>query len=178
MTRRAWGTSGDDQCAVRTVFRLLLKPPQHGIVRKTKMPRDPSHTPPLLRKAHRLHAKVWKMWICCICHIHTVYTRRWSQGIEPLHGVEVIALIRGGGSLEDLAAFNSREVAYAVFGSLVPVVVGVGHEQDVSIADFVADVRASTPSNAAELIAPQRESVAREVAEEGGGRGRGGGTHG
>src|SRR3989304_7192272 len=53
------------------------------------MPRDPSHTPPLLRKAHRLHAEVWKMRICCICHIHTVYTRRWSQGIEPLHGVDL-----------------------------------------------------------------------------------------
>lgn len=78
-------------------------------------------------------------------------------------GLDCIALIRGGGSLEDLAAFNSREVAYAVFGSVVPVVVGVGHEQDVSIADFVADLRASTPSNAAELMVPQRADIARFV---------------
>lgn len=78
-------------------------------------------------------------------------------------GLECIALIRGGGSLEDLAAFNSREVAYAVFGSAVPVVVGVGHEQDVSIADFVADLRASTPSNAAELMVPHRADIARFV---------------
>ena len=78
-------------------------------------------------------------------------------------GLDCIALIRGGGSLEDLAAFNSREVAYAVFGSLVPVVVGVGHEQDVSIADFVADLRASTPSNAAELMVPNRTEIARFV---------------
>ena len=78
-------------------------------------------------------------------------------------GLDCIALIRGGGSLEDLAAFNSREVAYAVFGSVVPVVVGVGHEQDVSIADFVADLRASTPSNAAELMVPHRADIARFV---------------
>ena len=84
---------------------------------------------------------------------------------QPEFQLDAVVLIRGGGSMEDLAAFNSRETAYAVFGSLAPVVVGVGHEQDVTIADFVADVRASTPSNAAELIAPQRESVAREVAE-------------
>lgn len=76
-------------------------------------------------------------------------------------GLDCIALIRGGGSLEDLAAFNSREVAYAVFGSVVPVV--VGHEQDVSIADFVADLRASTPSNAAELMVPHRADISRFV---------------
>lgn len=74
-------------------------------------------------------------------------------------GVEAIVLVRGGGSLEDLAAFNSREVAYAVFGSLTPVIVGVGHEEDVTIADFVADVRASTPSNAGELLVPYRGDV-------------------
>lgn len=78
-------------------------------------------------------------------------------------GLDLIALIRGGGALEDLAAFNSREVAYAIFGSLAPVVCGVGHEQDVTIADFVADLRASTPSNAAEIIAPQREDVLNSI---------------
>lgn len=77
--------------------------------------------------------------------------------------LDCIVLIRGGGSLEDLASFNSREVAYAIFGSAVPVVTGVGHEQDESIADYVADLRASTPSNAAELIAPQRSDVARYI---------------
>lgn len=76
-------------------------------------------------------------------------------------GISVIALVRGGGSIEDLAAFNSREVAYAVFGSAVPVIAGVGHEQDETIADFVADVRASTPSQAAELLVPHRDDVRR-----------------
>ncbi|MEK7519626.1 MAG: exodeoxyribonuclease VII large subunit [Patescibacteria group bacterium] len=78
--------------------------------------------------------------------------------------LDLLVLIRGGGSWEDLAAFNSREVAYAVFGAPVPVVCGVGHEQDETIADFVADVRASTPSNAAELIVPHRADVAERIA--------------
>jgi exodeoxyribonuclease VII large subunit len=71
----------------------------------------------------------------------------------------VIVLTRGGGSMEDLQAFNSEEVAAAVFGSRLPVVVGVGHERDESLADYVADIRASTPSNAAEIVVPDRREV-------------------
>lgn len=76
---------------------------------------------------------------------------------------DVLVLTRGGGSLEDLQAFNSEEVARAIFASSVPVVVGVGHERDVTIADLVADVRASTPSNAAELVVPDRRDVRNEI---------------
>lgn len=72
---------------------------------------------------------------------------------------EVIVLTRGGGSLEDLAAFNSVEVARAIFSSRIPVVVGVGHERDETIADYVSDVRASTPTNAAELVVPDRREL-------------------
>lgn len=67
---------------------------------------------------------------------------------------ELVVLIRGGGSFEDLAAFNTEEVARLIYGSRLPVVVGVGHERDESLVDFVADVRASTPSNAAEIVVP------------------------
>lgn len=82
----------------------------------------------------------------------------------PVHErPELIVLTRGGGSLEELHAFNDERVVRAVFSSLVPVVVGVGHERDESLCDFAADVRASTPSNAAECICVDRRDLARHV---------------
>lgn len=76
---------------------------------------------------------------------------------------EVIVLTRGGGGLEDLHAFNDEQVARAVFSSKIPVVCAVGHERDESLCDFVADVRASTPSNAAELVVPSRQEILYEI---------------
>lgn len=67
---------------------------------------------------------------------------------------DAIAVIRGGGSLDDLQSFNTESVARAIAGSRFPVVVGVGHEQDTTLADLAADVRAATPSNAAQILLP------------------------
>ncbi len=74
-------------------------------------------------------------------------------------GVDVVILCRGGGSYEDLMPFNSEEVARAVRACPVPVVTGIGHEPDVSIADLVADVHASTPTAAAERVAPAVQEI-------------------
>ena len=79
------------------------------------------------------------------------------------HNFDLILLTRGGGSLEDLWPFNERVVAEAIYQSELPVVSAVGHEVDFSIADFVADLRAATPSAAAELLSPDQSEINSKV---------------
>jgi exodeoxyribonuclease VII large subunit len=85
--------------------------------------------------------------------------------LNRLRSVDVVILARGGGSLEDLQAFNSEAVARAIFASEIPIISAVGHETDYTISDFTADLRAPTPSAAAELVVPIKGELYRKINE-------------
>jgi len=109
-------------------------------------------------------------------NIHLIIAPAKVQGIEAEKEIaaaieilnkhaqaEIIVLARGGGSLEDLQAFNSETVARAIYVSRIPIVSAVGHEVDYTISDFTADFRAPTPSAAAELIVPEKRDIIKKI---------------
>ncbi|MFT3926736.1 MAG: exodeoxyribonuclease VII large subunit [Myxococcales bacterium] len=87
------------------------------------------------------------------------------RAVQRVPEVDVVILARGGGGAEDLWAFNDENVARAIVAARVPVVTGIGHEVDTTIADLVADVRAATPSNAAEVTVPQHRELEDQLAQ-------------
>jgi len=90
---------------------------------------------------------------------------RALQCLDRQPDAEVAILARGGGSLEDLQAFNSEKLARVIFDATVPIVSAIGHETDFTIADFVADIRAPTPSAAAELVVPEKYRLEQQCRE-------------
>lgn len=149
-------------------------------LRKKKPPRFPrrltlvtSPTGSAVRDMLEILSRRWpatEVWVCPVRVQGEGAAGEISEALERLNRIggpdspaeqriDVILLGRGGGSLEDLWAFNEEVVARAIFRSEIPVVSGVGHEDDLTIADLVADVRALTPSEAAERVVPDRAEV-------------------
>jgi exodeoxyribonuclease VII large subunit len=103
-----------------------------------------------------------EVWVCPVPVQGEGAAQRIAEAIERLNrlsGIDVLIVGRGGGSLEDLWPFNEEILANAIHASRIPIVSGVGHETDLTIADLVADVRALTPTEAAERVAPNRREV-------------------
>ncbi len=140
--------------------------------RKKKLPRFPrrvvlvtSPTGAAVRDMLEVLHRRWpalEVWVCPVPVQGDGAAAKIAEAIGRLNalaGIDVMIVGRGGGSLEDLWPFNEEVVAEAIHASRIPVVSGVGHETDLTIADLVADVRALTPSEAAERVAPNRMEV-------------------
>lgn len=160
--------------------RLRAKLEQEGLfdeARKRSLPRFPRRigvaTSPSGAVFHDICQVLSRRWPL----VEVVLASTPVQGPDAAPGVvnalaalnrrpdlDAIIVARGGGSAEELAAFNEESVARAIYGSRVPVISAVGHETDVTIADYVADRRAPTPSAAAEIVAPDRAEVRRWIA--------------
>ena len=145
--------------------------------RKRALPRFPHHIGLITAKGSQAYNDFIKVLQNRLGGLHIYFLPASVQGNQApkeliaaiqcaqkkLPHLDALVICRGGGSLEDLQAFNDEHVVRAIFASSIPTTVGVGHEGDVSLADLVADMRASTPSNAAELLVPERQALLTEI---------------
>ena len=144
--------------------------------RKRKLPRIPrrialvtSRTGSAVRDILEILSRRWpaaEIWLCPVHVQGEGAAAEVAEAIGTLNriaargaGIDVLVVGRGGGSLEDLWTFNEESVAQAIYQSRIPVVTGIGHEDDLTIADMVADLRALTPSEAAEKVVPDGNAV-------------------
>lgn len=164
---------GSQDLALRQLKEKLQKAGWFAPERKKPIPRYPrrvavasSPTGAAIRDMLEILGRRWPIAEVLVCPIRVQGEGAAQSIVHALRrlnrfvGIDVILLGRGGGSSEDLAAFNDETVAKAIHDSRIPIISAVGHEIDVTIADLVADRRALTPSEAAELAAPDRVEVA------------------
>jgi exodeoxyribonuclease VII large subunit len=169
---------GAQEIALRQLKEKLFHKGYFAPQRKRVLPRYPrcialvtSPTGAAVRDMLEILGRRWtgaEVWICPVRVQGDIAAGEIVAALTLLNrltGVDVIILGRGGGSSEDLNAFNDERVADAIFLSRVPVVSAVGHEIDVTIADHVADVRALTPSEAAALVVPDRLELLKILAD-------------
>lgn len=167
--------------AFKRAFELLRKKlmaeGMFAAERKRALPRFPQHIALITSREAAAYADFLKVLQArlgglTISFIHTQVQgedapRQIIEALKTantgLDNLDAIVLVRGGGSLEDLQSFNDESVVRAVASSRTPIIVGVGHERDITLAELAADVRASTPSNAAELLVRSREEVQLQV---------------
>jgi len=169
------------ELAFRQLYQMLAKEGLFDAARKRPLPRFPRRialvTSPTGAAVADMIRTIERRFPCVAVLVHPVKVqgpgaadeiaaavRALNANSVALGGIDVMIVGRGGGSLEDLWAFNEEPVARAIFASPIPVVSAVGHEVDVTIADLVADVRAATPTAAAELVVPVLEDVVAELA--------------
>src|SRR3989344_1916332 len=167
--------------SLKRAFELLKKKlEQEGLFaldRKRSLPRFPQHVALITSRDAAAYADFLKVLTARYGGMKISFIHTQVQGADApaqiigalqtantdLTNLDVIILVRGGGSLEDLMAFNDEHVVRAVAGSRTPTIVGIGHERDVSLAELAADIRASTPSNAAELLVRTREEILLDI---------------
>ncbi|MBI3824352.1 MAG: exodeoxyribonuclease VII large subunit [Planctomycetes bacterium] len=158
---------GAQDLALRKLKEKLQKLGYFAPERKKPLPTMPrrialvtSPTGAAIRDMLEIITRRWpsaELWVCGVRVQGAGAAAEIAAALDQLNafaGIDVILLGRGGGSSEDLAAFNDETVAHAIFASKIPIISAVGHEIDVTIADLVADRRAATPSEAAEIATP------------------------
>jgi exodeoxyribonuclease VII large subunit len=168
--------AGAQELALRQLMEKLSKLGYFDPRRKKPLPRFPrrlalvtSPTGAAVRDMLETLARRWplaEVWVCPVRVQGLTSSFEIAASLRRLNGlrgIDVILLGRGGGSREDLAAFNDEAVAQAIFQSRIPVISAVGHEVDVTIADLVADCRAVTPTDAAVLATPDRAKLLQEL---------------
>jgi exodeoxyribonuclease VII large subunit len=164
------------ELALQQLKEKLLQRGYFDPARKKPLPRFPqrvalvtSPTGAALRDLLQIISRRWppaELWICPVRVQGEGAAAEIAAALRRLNRfctVDVIVVGRGGGSLEDLWAFNEETVATAIFESRIPIISAVGHEIDFTIADLVADMRAATPSEAAEMVVPDREEFSHSL---------------